>query len=144
MRADKGGGVGNIDRLSRASIFIAGYCPNGFVCDDDLMDIFFANVVEAANKLIVDSGFSFAVFAFFSGFADAEDRGNSVAERGGDFFANIAIRFVEKITTLGVSDEGVIDKATNLAGGSFASKSTGVAPIDILGGKLHLTAVNLK
>ena len=95
-------------------------------------------------KLGRDGGFGFAVFTLECGFADAKNWCDAITDGGGDLFANVFFAFVENIATLGMTNNGVIDKATNLRNGSFASEGAKIAPVEILGCKFELATINLQ
>lgn len=89
----EGGGEGGTDEIDYlrdsvrgggSRVFRAGDGPNWFVGDDDVFDFFLRDFAEAREKLVADNIGGFAVFAFFGGFADAKNRGQTVAKGGGD------------------------------------------------------------
>ena len=97
--------------------------------------------MKTIGELAVDSGGSFAIATFHGSFADAKDRGNVVTQCGGNFLGDVFLGLIEDVAAFGVADNGIIDKATKLRNGSFASESAVIAPVEILCGKLELTTV---
>ena len=64
--------------------------------------------------MTIDGGGGFAVFALDGSFANAENRGNIVAEGGSDFLSNVFFGFVKDITAFGMTNDSIIDEAANL------------------------------
>lgn len=137
-------GFGDIGGFGGAGIFVARDGPHWFVGDNDFVDIFGADIEEPFVELAGNGRFGFAIFAFESSFADAENWCYAVANSGSDFFADVFIGFAEDVATFGMSDDGIIDETANLGDGGFASEGAKIAPIKVLGGEFELTTVYLQ
>lgn len=144
MFANEGDHFGDIVGRGGLGVFVAGDGPDGLVGDNDFINVFFADIGEAAVELVEDSRFGFAVFSFGGGFANTEDRGEVVTNGGGDFGANVFVGFVEEVATLGVANEGVVNEAAELRDGGFAGIGAVIAPVEVLGGKFELATTNLE
>ena len=82
-------------------------CPNGFVCDDDIVKFVFVDAVECTLGLTHKNFFNLAAFSLFESFAYANDGFKTC--RKSCLCASIdgLIGFAEVLTTLGVTDDDV-------------------------------------
>ena len=124
--------------------FVTADSPNWFVGDNNFVDIFGANLAEAGGELIVNGSFGFAVFALESGFADAENRGEAVADGGGDFLSDDFVCFIEDVAAFGMADDNVVYEAADLGRGDLAGVGTIILPVTVLSGEFKLAAIDLE
>lgn len=141
---DKDGDVGDIVGFGGFGVFVTTDSPDGFVGDDNFINIFFAEVGQAAVELIINNRAGFAVFVFGGSFAKTEDWGEAAPNSGGDFGADIFIGFMKKVAAFGVTDESIVNKAAKLRNRGFAGVSAEVAPIKVLGGEFELATIELQ
>ena len=97
--------------------------------------------MKTISELAIDGLSGFAVSAFKSGFADAENRGQTVAKGSGDFLGDIFFALVENVAAFGMANNGVIDESANLSDGRFAGVGAIITPVngDLLGAKAVAT-----
>ena len=85
-----------------------------------------------------------AVFALKGGFTDAENRGDIVANCGGNFLGDVGFGFVEDIAAFGMANNGIIYETAELRESDLACVCAIIAPVEILSGELELATINLK
>src|SRR5688500_20158461 len=88
-------------RVVSRGVFSGSDCPHRLVRDEDVRNLRRLYAGKAGTKLPEDDDIGFARLPLLEFFPDAQNRRQSGAERGDDFFPRLLIRPVEHMATFG-------------------------------------------
>ena len=88
--------------------------------------------------MIADDVGGFAEISFIFGLADADDRGDIVAEGGGDFLLDDFVGLVIEVAAFGMADDGIFDNTAKLISGNFAGVGAKIISGDVLRSEFNL------
>jgi len=106
-----------------------------------VFDVFGGQVEQCRGQLVVEDALGFALEALVVGLANAENRDNFVAHRGGDFIADDFEGFVEVHPSFGVADDGVVDELAQHRVADFTGERAGVFIIGVLGRQTEFATI---
>ena len=128
--------VGNVVRRGEAGALCARNRPDRLVGNDDLLQVLRTDLGEAAEELVPYDVLGLPKGLFGLGFADAENRGDAIANRGGNLVSNVFIGLSEDIAALRMANDGVICHPFKSGDAGLAGIGAEILIIKILGGEL--------